>query len=96
MSSTIFNVVKEVFLCYLLSMIETRVREVAEGRGIKSSYELQHALDVVPTVALRLWRGQVTRFSLDTLDKLCTALSCQPGDLLIHVSDKKKASKKTT
>jgi DNA-binding Xre family transcriptional regulator len=94
MSSIIFNVAKDFFMCYLLSMIETRVREMAEARGIKSSYELQHALDVVPTVALRLWRGQVTRFSLDTLDRLCTALSCQPGDLLIHVSDKKVSKSK--
>jgi DNA-binding Xre family transcriptional regulator len=74
-------------------MIQTRVREVAESRGIKSSYELQHALDVTPTVAIRLWRGQVTRFSVGTLDKLCSALSCQPGDLLVHVIDKKKVKR---
>ena len=75
-------------------MIETRVRDVAESRGIKSSYELQHALNVVPTVALRLWRGQVTRFSVETLDKLCSALSCQPGDLLVYVAEKKKSASK--
>jgi DNA-binding Xre family transcriptional regulator len=63
---------------------------VAESRGIKSSYELQHALGVTPTVAIRLWRGQVTRFSVGTLDKLCSALSCQPGDLLLYVIDRKK------
>ncbi len=74
-------------------MIETRVRQVAESRGVNSSYELQHALDVVPTVALRLWRGQVTRFSVETLDKLCAAFSCQPGDLLVYVPEKKKARK---
>ncbi len=74
-------------------MIEAKVREKAEARGVKSSYELQHALGVAPTVALRLWRGEVTRFSLETLDKLCSALNCQPGDLLIFVPDKKNMTK---
>ena len=74
-------------------MIEAKVRETAEARGIKSSYELQHALGVAPTVALRLWRGEVTRFSVETLDKLCHAFDCQPGDLLIYVPDKKNAMK---
>jgi DNA-binding Xre family transcriptional regulator len=68
-------------------MIETKVKEVAESRGIKSSYELQRALDVVPTVAVRLWRGKVTRFSVETLDKLCAAFKCQPGDLLRYRED---------
>ena len=71
-------------------MIETKVKEMAESRGIKSSYELQRALNVVPTVAVRLWRGEVTRFSVEILDKLCAAFDCQPGDLLIY---KKEAAK---
>ncbi len=74
-------------------MIEAKVRETAEARGVKSSYELQHALGVAPTVALRLWRGEVTRFSVETLDKLCGALDCQPGDLLIYVPNKNGATK---
>ncbi len=74
-------------------MIEAKVRETAEGRGIKSSYELQHALGVAPTVALRLWRDEVTRFSVETLDKLCSALDCQPGDLLIYVPNTNRATK---
>lgn len=75
-------------------MIEARVRQTAEARGIKSSYQLQRALGVSPTVALRLWRSEVTRFSVETLDKLCSALECQPGDLLVHVPDKKSKQRK--
>jgi DNA-binding Xre family transcriptional regulator len=77
----------------LQNVIHSRVREVAESKGVRSSYALQHALDVAPTVALRLWRGQVTRYSLDTLNKLCTTFSCQPGDLLVFVPDKKAGRK---
>jgi putative transcriptional regulator len=74
-------------------MIDTRVRQTAEARGIKSAYELQKALDLSPTVALRLWRGEVTRYSVETLDKLCTALECQTGDLLVYVPEKKGGKK---
>jgi DNA-binding Xre family transcriptional regulator len=75
-------------------MIEPKVREVAERNGIKSSYELQHTLGVVPTVAVRLWRNKVTRFSLDILDKLCVAFDCQPGDLLTYKEDAANVNKK--
>jgi putative transcriptional regulator len=74
-------------------MIDTRVRQTAEARGIKSAYELQKALDLSPTVALRLWRGEVTRYSVETLDKLCAALECQTGDLLVYVPEKKGGKK---
>lgn len=72
------------------SVIESRIKEVAESKGVKSSYELQHALGVAPTVALRLWRGEVTRFSTETLNKLCRTFKCGVGDLLVYIPDKKK------
>ncbi len=75
------------------NMIHSKVREVAETNGVKSSYELQHKITVAPTVALRLWRGEVTRYSIETLNKLCLAFDCQPGDLLIYVPDKKSGKK---
>lgn len=75
------------------SVIESKVREIAEARGVRSSYALQRALDVAPTVALRLWRGEVTRYSVETLNKLCSAFNCQPGDLLVYVPDKKGGRK---
>ena len=68
-------------------MIASQIRAVAESRGLTSSYQLQHAIDVAPTVALRLWRNEVTRFSLETLNKLCEVLECQPGDLLVYESE---------
>ena len=75
-------------------MIESKIKEVAEAKGVKSSYELQHALGVAPTVALRLWRGEVTRFSTETLDKLCNAFKCGVGDLLVYVPNEKQTKSK--
>lgn len=74
-------------------MIQTRIREVAAAKDIKSSYELQHALGLSPTVAVNLWHDKVKRFSKEILETLCTALECQPGDLLVHVPDKKGRKK---
>ncbi|HEY9282939.1 MAG TPA: helix-turn-helix transcriptional regulator [Pyrinomonadaceae bacterium] len=75
-------------------MIKSRVREVAESRGVNSSYELQNRIGLAPTVALRLWRDEVTRFSVQTLEKLCREFDCQPGDLLIYVREKKGGGRK--
>jgi putative transcriptional regulator len=77
----------------IADMIKSKVREVAEANGVKSSYALQHTLGVAPTVATRLWQDKVTRFSTDVLSRLCAAFNCQVGDLLVYVPDKKGGRK---
>ncbi len=72
-------------VCYVPRMIESRIRQVAEARGLTTAYQLQVALGVVPTVAARLWKAEFTRISLDTLDKLCATLDCEPNDILVRV-----------
>jgi putative transcriptional regulator len=37
-----------------------------------------------------LWYGRVKRIDTDTLEALCKALDCQPGDLLVYVPDEEK------
>ncbi len=66
------------------SKIKSRVRELAEKEGIKSSYGLQKHLDVAPTVAVNLWNDDVTRFSVETLQLLCEKLMCEVGELLVY------------
>ncbi len=34
--------------------------------------------------------------SLEVIDKLCTALDCQPGDLLEHIPDREEAPTNAT
>lgn len=34
------------------------------------------------------YRGDIKRFDRETLEKLCAALDCQPGDLLSYVGTK--------
>ena len=71
----------------LRGMIEVKIREVAEARGITTAYQLQKALEVVPSVAARLWRGEISKIGLDTLDNLCRVLKSRPDKLLAYTPE---------
>jgi DNA-binding Xre family transcriptional regulator len=68
-------------------MIEITIREMAERRGITTAYQLQKALGVQPDVAAGLWRGELTKIGVVSLDRLCRALRCQPCGLLRYVPE---------
>jgi DNA-binding Xre family transcriptional regulator len=69
-------------------MIISTIRETAERRGIENANQLKDALGVSPTLAARLWRGDFVHIGRVTLDRLCRALRCQPGQLLRYVPGK--------
>jgi len=64
------------------TMITTRIKEIAEKRGITNAYQLQKATELPPSMAARLFRDEVDMIALRTLDRLCAALKCKPNDLL--------------
>ena len=66
-------------------MVELRIQEVAMKRGITTAYQLQKALESHPAMAARLWKGDMDRIGLQTVDALCEALDCEPGDLIVRV-----------
>jgi putative transcriptional regulator len=39
----------------------------------------------------KLYNGKVTAVEMETLNRLCKALNCQPGDLLVYVPDEEQA-----
>jgi DNA-binding Xre family transcriptional regulator len=63
-------------------MIVVTIKERAEKCGIANAYQLQKALEVSPTLAARLWRGDFEMIGIVTLDRLCSLLRCQPDKLL--------------
>lgn len=63
-------------------MIRVQIQEMAQKRGIETAYQLQKLLDVSPTLAARLWKGEFTQIGLMTIDRLCRELRCQPDKLL--------------
>ena len=75
-------------------MIRSRIREVAEAKGVPNAYQLGVLIGVTPNVSARLWKDDFTQIGKVTLDKLCSALHCQVGDLLVYEPGTKRANKK--
>lgn len=68
-------------------MLKVKIKEVAESRGVKTAYQLQKKVNLVPSVAARLWNNDFKQISVKTLDKLCTALNANASDFFVR-SDK--------
>ena len=60
-------------------MIEIRVSELLNGRTF---YWLAKQTSISHTTLWRLKKGKAFGINFDTLEKLCQALRCQPGDVL--------------
>lgn len=65
-------------------MIELRIRQIAQKAGITNAHRLQLAVGLSPDVSQRLWKGDWEKISKETMEKLCKALKCKPGDLFTY------------
>ena len=70
-------------------MIEIRVEELLAAHG-RSFYWLAKATGISHTTLWRLKKGKSFGINLDTLEKMCRALECQPGDVLTLANGKKR------
>lgn len=64
--------------------LKINIRQVAESRGVKTAYQLQVKANLAPSTAARLYRNNITQITLDTLEKLCEGLDCEPSDLFVR------------
>lgn len=48
---------------------------------------LSEMVDITPQNLSVLKTGKAKAIRFDTLDKICKALNCQPGDLLVYEDD---------
>lgn len=53
-----------------------------------SSNELAEIIDITPANLSILKTGKAKAIRFSTLEKLCEALQCQPGDILCYKPDK--------
>jgi putative transcriptional regulator len=67
--------------------IELRVKEVAQLRGVQNITELKDRVGVAYDTAADLWHGRMQRIDRDTLARVCAALQCDPGDVLVRMDD---------
>ncbi|MDQ1611284.1 MAG: Cro/C1-type DNA-binding domain [Pyrinomonadaceae bacterium] len=66
------------------------IKERAEKRGIKNAHQLGLALGVAPNVSARLWNGEFEKLGMNTFEKLCDVLGCQPNTIFRYEPDKGK------
>jgi DNA-binding Xre family transcriptional regulator len=63
-------------------MIKIKIGELAGKHGLKTAYALQKALDIPPTMASRLYKGEFDKIGIGTIEKLCAYFGCQPDAFL--------------
>jgi putative transcriptional regulator len=73
-------------------MIEIRVDRLLK-RHKRTFYWLAKQTSISHTTLWRLKKAKALGINFDTLEKLCQALQCQPGDLLSVASPRKIAGK---
>jgi len=75
-------------------MVRLRLKELLQERG-KTSYWLAKETGVRYATIWQMINGKVARLNMEALDRICTALECQPGTLLVQVQSRaSKAAKK--
>ncbi len=76
-------------------MIEIRVDQLLEGHG-RTFYWLAKETGISHTTLWRLKKGKALGINFDTLEKMCQALGCQPGDVLAFDNGKKSRKGRST
>jgi putative transcriptional regulator len=71
-------------------MIEIRVDQLLAEYG-RTFYWLAKETGISHTTLWRLKKGKALGINFETLEKMCQALNCQPGDVLAHANGKKAA-----
>jgi putative transcriptional regulator len=61
----------------------------------RTFYWLAKETGISHTTLWRLKKDKALGINFETLEKICQALSCKPGDVLMRVEDKKAAAKRS-
>ena len=64
-------------------MIEVRLKEAAQARGVENSKQLADLMNCAPTIIWKIWTG-VHDPKLPMLDRICEALDCDLSDLIVR------------
>lgn len=73
--------------------IECRLSTILGAKRLKQA-DLIRATGLAKATVTDLYYDRARRIDFATLEKLCKALNCQPGDLLVYVPDKEQATER--
>ncbi len=74
-------------------MIKNRLKVLLAERDLNYT-RLSELTGISLSALSELGRGDTTKISFDTLDKICAALDCQVGDLLVWRPNEESKKKK--
>lgn len=74
-------------------MIEIRIDQLLKQQG-RTFYWLAKETGISHTTLWRLKKDKSLGINFVTLEKLCQALDCQPGDVLSYTNEKKQTKGK--
>lgn len=69
-------------------MIEIRLEQLLNERGM-TAYALAKQAGLHQSVIGKFRHNAAKAVRLDVLDRICEALGCEPGELLVKISEKK-------
>lgn len=64
-------------------MYKLNVKKLLDATG-NSQYWLAKQTGISPNNISKIYNGETVNIRLDTINKLCSALNCEPGDLFIN------------
>lgn len=77
----------------MFMVIKVSIDEPLEERG-RTFYWLSKETGISHTTLWRLKKGKALGINFVTLEKICNALECEPGDILKFESEKKNSKKR--
>lgn len=75
-------------------MVELKARELAEEKEIANPLTLSKVSGLAYATCHKIWNEQPMSIGLDTIDRLCEALDCEAGDLLVRTASAKQAKRR--
>jgi putative transcriptional regulator len=73
-------------------MIELRLEQILNAREM-TAYALAKQTGLHQSVISKLRHNESKALRLDVLDRVCEALECSPGDLIVRVPNRKGGKK---
>ncbi|MBP0016899.1 MAG: helix-turn-helix domain-containing protein [Cyanobacteria bacterium SBLK] len=67
------------------------LKELREGRGL-SQNQLANKIEMSPQTIQKIEQGIAKSLTFETLDRLCIALDCDPGDIIVRERSEENAT----